>query len=330
MAGEAAPSPIASLTKMMSALVVLRDHPLSVGASGPDITVTTADVANYTSELAANDSVVKVGTGEQLSELQLLEGALIPSGDNIIQLLATWDAGSTSAFATRMNALARTLGMGHTLYVGPSGVDPATVSTVSDQLRLAEAAMANPVFAGIVSMPQVTLPVAGVQYNVDADLGSDGIDGIKTGWVPQGGGCFVFAATNDFLGRKVSIVGGVLGERGATPIPTAFSTAENLVAATERALRSFRLPTGTTIGTLTAPYTSPIRVVSLSPVSLIAWSGAQIQVSLRGARAGRGVPETMSDVGSLRIELGRSVEMTKLSVTKQLQHPSFSWRLTHL
>ena len=87
---------------------------------------------------------MKVRVGEQLSELQALEGALIPSGDNIIQLLATWDAGSTRAFVKRMNALARRLGMDHTHYAGPSGVNPATVSTASDQLRLAAAAMANP------------------------------------------------------------------------------------------------------------------------------------------------------------------------------------------
>jgi D-alanyl-D-alanine carboxypeptidase (penicillin-binding protein 5/6) len=220
-AGGDAPISVASLTKMMSALIVLRDHLLAPGVSGPNVTITRVDVASYRLEATQDDSVVKVRVGEQLSELQALEGALIPSGDNIIQLLATWDAGSTRAFVKRMNALARRLGMDHTHYAGPSGVNPATVSTASDQLRLAAAAMANPVVASIVSMPQVTLPVAGVQYNVDADLGSEGIDGIKTGWVPQGGGSFVFAAADAFHGRTVSVLGAVLGEQGATPIPSA-------------------------------------------------------------------------------------------------------------
>jgi D-alanyl-D-alanine carboxypeptidase (penicillin-binding protein 5/6) len=329
-AGGESPTPIASLTKMMSALVVLRDHPLAPGASGPDIPVTAADVATYKSELTEDDSVVAVRAGEQLSELQALEGALIPSGDNIIQLLATWDAGSTSAFVAKMNTLARKLGLVQTHYAGPSGVNPATVSTATDQLHLAEVAMANPVFASIVAMAQVTLPVAGVEYNVDADLGSDGIDGIKTGWVPQGGGCFVFSAAHRLGGQSASVLGAVLGVQGSTPIPTALSTAKKLVVAVTKTLDTYDLARGTSVGTLSAPWASPVRVVTRSPITLLGWDGAEVQNSTRIASARRGAVAIGTSVGTLQVRLGQRLADSALVTTAPLAGPSFGWRLTHL
>jgi D-alanyl-D-alanine carboxypeptidase (penicillin-binding protein 5/6) len=65
--------------------------------------------------------MVKVTAGEKLTERQVLEGMLLPSGDNIAALLAAWDAGSDSAFVARMNAQARAFGTDHTRYATPAG-----------------------------------------------------------------------------------------------------------------------------------------------------------------------------------------------------------------
>lgn len=85
-------TPIASLAKVMTAYVVLRDHPLRAAVGGPRITVTPADVAVYRADAAAGQSVVAVQAGERLTERQALEGLLLPSGNNIATLLARWDA----------------------------------------------------------------------------------------------------------------------------------------------------------------------------------------------------------------------------------------------
>ena len=92
--GPSAPVPIASLAKIMTAYVVLRDHPLPAAGSGPAITVTAADVAAYASGERQGQSVVRVAAGEKLTERQALEAMLIPSGNNIASMLASWDAGS--------------------------------------------------------------------------------------------------------------------------------------------------------------------------------------------------------------------------------------------
>lgn len=155
---------------MMTAYLVVRGHPLAPGASGPTITVTQAEAATYASDKKQGDSVVKVTAGEKLTEQQALQALLLPSGDNIVDLLAGWDAGSDSAFVAKMNAQARAFGMDHSHYADPSGVDSATVSTARDQLTLALRVMSVPCLQQIVAMPQVTLPVAGVSYNVNYAL----------------------------------------------------------------------------------------------------------------------------------------------------------------
>ena len=185
--GGSQPVPIASLAKIMTAYVVLGDHPLPAGGSGPAITVTAADAAAYASDQRQGQSVVKVSAGEKLTERQALEAMLIPSGNNIASMLARWDAGSEEAFVAKMNARARSLGLRSTRYADASGADPATVSTASDQFRLTLRALQIPAFRQIVAMPQVTLPVAGVAYNVNSGLGHDGIVGVKTGSSSTGG-----------------------------------------------------------------------------------------------------------------------------------------------
>ena len=212
--GGSQPVPIASLAKIMTGYVVLSDHPLRAGGSGPVITVTAADVAAYASDQRQGQSVVKVAAGETLTERQALEAMLIPSGNNVASLLARWDAGWQEAFVAKMNARARSLGLRSTRYADASGADPATVSTASDQFRLTLRALQIPAFRQIVAMPQVTLPVAGVAYNVNAGLGHDGIVGVKTGSTSQAGGCLAFAAIRTVAGGQVTIIGVILGVPG--------------------------------------------------------------------------------------------------------------------
>ena len=134
----------------------------------------------------------------------------------------------------KMNARARSLELRRTRYTDASGTDPATVSTASDQFRLTLRALQIPAFRQIVAMPQVTLPVAGVAYNVNAGLGHDGIVGVKTGSTSAAGGCLAFAAIRTVAGGQVTIVGIVLGVPATPAQPSelggVITAAENLLA----------------------------------------------------------------------------------------------------
>ena len=200
--GATRPVPIASVAKVMTAYVVLHDHPLTADRSGPDIEVQPSEAAAYPSQARDGDSLVPVVSGETLTERQALAALLLPSADNVAWILARWDAGSQAAFVARMNATARRLGMTDTSYTDPSGLDPSTVSTAADQVRLGMAAMRVPALAAIAAEPTAVVPVAGLVRNYNTLLGQDGIVGLKTGSTQAAGGCVLIAAWHQASGHR--------------------------------------------------------------------------------------------------------------------------------
>jgi serine-type D-Ala-D-Ala carboxypeptidase (penicillin-binding protein 5/6) len=222
-------APIASVAKVMTAYLVLRDRPLRPGEDGPTITLTDADVADTDRRRGQQESVVSIAAGERLTERQALQALLLPSANNIAAVLARWDAGSADRFVARMNAAARSLGMTHTRYTDPSGFDDATVSTAADQVRLVVRAMRLPVFASIVATPSATLPVAGTVHNTNTLLGRNGFVGVKTGSTAAAGSCFAFRAIQVIGGRRTAITGVVLGQPGHNRIAAGLAAADAMV-----------------------------------------------------------------------------------------------------
>jgi len=220
---------IASVAKVMTAYVVLRDHPLRPGEDGPRITLTEADVADADRRRGRQESVVPVAAGEQLTERQALQALLLPSANNIAAVLARWDAGSANRFVARMNATARSLSMTHTRYTDPSGYDDATVSTAIDQVRIVVRAMRLPAFASIVGTHSATLPVAGTVHNTNTLRGHNGFVGVKTGSTAAAGCCFAFRAIRWIHGRRTTITGVVLGQPGDDRIAAGLAAAEAMV-----------------------------------------------------------------------------------------------------
>jgi serine-type D-Ala-D-Ala carboxypeptidase (penicillin-binding protein 5/6) len=230
--------PIASVAKLMTAYVILKDHPLSASGSGPDITVQPQEAAEYPSQVADGDSLVAVAAGETITERQALEALLLPSADNMAWILARWDAGSQAAFTARMNAAARSLAMTGTSYTDPSGLDPSTTSTAADQVRLGTSAMQVPALAAITAESTAAVPVAGVVRNTNTLLGRDGIVGLKTGSTQAAGGCLLVAARQEVNGRDTLIVAATFGQPGmaATTLPNALQAGHDLVLALDTAL----------------------------------------------------------------------------------------------
>jgi len=223
------PAAIASVAKVMTAYLVLRDNPLQPGEDGPLITLTDDDVADTDRRAEQDESLVPVAAGERLTERQALQALLLPSANNIAAVLARWDAGSVDRFVARMNATAQSLGMTHTTYTDPSGYDDATVSTAADQLRIVDLAMRLPVFASIVATPSATLPVAGTVRNTNTLLGHNGFVGVKTGSDDAAGGCFAFRAIRWIDGKRTTITGVVLGQPGHDQIGAGLAAADAMV-----------------------------------------------------------------------------------------------------
>ena len=325
--------PIASVAKVMTAYVLLHDHPLGPDDSGPVITVTPADAAIYRADLAGGQSVARVIAGEQLNERQALEAMLLPSANNVATMLATWDAGSLGAFVARMNDWARALGLTHTSYADASGVDSATVSSADDQVRLATAALRLPVFAQIVSMRQAQLPAAGVQHNLDELLGQDGVFGIKTGSTSAAGGCFVFATHERVGAHVVTVIGAVFGQPASPAQPTIIGAglhaATALLTSIPRDLEIVRVGREIRLAWLRAPWARAVAAGPSRAVSLVGWPGLPVRVRIAAAPHIRAPVRSGQRVTVADIVAGDQHETVPVVATRELASPSFGWRVTH-
>ncbi|MGE4547078.1 MAG: D-alanyl-D-alanine carboxypeptidase family protein, partial [Desulfurella sp.] len=276
------PFPTASVAKIMTAYIILKDHPLKFDENGPTLTVTNNDVQEYLADKKNGQSVVKVEAGEKLNERQMLEALLLPSANNIATILARWDSGSVRNFVEKMNETAKQLGMTNTHYADPAGISLNTQSSAYDQVLLAQKAFEIPTFRHIVGMAQATLPVCSTVYNVNYVLGKDGIVGIKTGSMPQIGANFVFAAKH-FVGYKqITIIGAIFGSGGKEPLMTALNGALTAINSTKPYLDLKQIiKKNQLIGTLYYPNGFKTHVISKDSIYSVVWPSKKINIEVK-------------------------------------------------
>lgn len=185
------PRSIASVTKMMTALLVAEREPTSAQP------LVTREALRY-----QGSGVGLLPRGKRVGVLALLYGLMLPSGNDAARVLAQdLGHGSIPAFVASMNQRARQLGLTCTRFVGPDGYDDANRSCPRDLARLARAVMREPLLRKVVATPYIALrfPIkSGKLYlaghNPLYRLRYRGWIGIKTGYSPAAGECFVGAA----------------------------------------------------------------------------------------------------------------------------------------
>jgi serine-type D-Ala-D-Ala carboxypeptidase (penicillin-binding protein 5/6) len=218
--------PIASITKVMTALVVI-----DTGTLNRVITVTKA-AETYGS--AYDPSRAGLHPGDRLTTLQLLSAMLLPSGSDAAYLLATTYGPGWPAFVRKMNYTAARLGMTRTHYANFDGLpwptEYSTYSTARDLMKLAEAAMSHTVFRQIVSQRAYLIKATRQHHhyywrNTNLLLGHyRGALGIKTGFTQGAGYCLLFEAERDHH----ELLGVVLDSTGTDPHER-FTSATNLL-----------------------------------------------------------------------------------------------------
>lgn len=326
--GGQEPLPIASVAKVMTAYVVLQEHPLKEGAEGFRIRITEDDVEDLGERAGLNQSVVEVQAGEVLSERQALEALLLPSANNVAALLAIHEAGSIEAFVAEMNETAEELGMDHTRYTDPSGFEATTVSTAADQIKLARVAMDDRAFAEIVALPSAEIPVAGSVPNLNRLVGYDGYVGIKTGSDQAAGGCLLFARRIQVGGRTLTILGAVLDQRGDELVDAALDAADRLAGSVADAIgvRTV-LPAGTRVLVASAADGSRVAGVTTKAVRSLGWPGMPVRMKLKPVPTGSSL-EAHQRVATL-LAGGAGGGSSPVVTREPLAEPSLSWRLLH-
>ena len=193
--------PIASLTKMMTALLIAKGH-----GPGEDVAVTPQALAYEGSGMGV------LPKGKEVELESLLKGLILVSGNDAAIALAQHDAGSVGAFVKKMNAARARYGLSCSRFTSPHGLqDEGNRSCARDLAALARADLDNGRIAGIMGMDSARFPfpIKGGSldlYNNNPFIrnGTPGITGVKTGYTDAAGRCYV--TTQKVGGRHLGIV----------------------------------------------------------------------------------------------------------------------------
>ncbi|TDW28537.1 D-alanyl-D-alanine carboxypeptidase (penicillin-binding protein 5/6) [Cryobacterium psychrophilum] len=323
--GEQASVPIASITKMVTALVVLDAKPLAAGEAGPDITFTDADIDLYYKSLAENGSVATVVSGMVLSEREAFEAMLLPSANNYAASLAVWAYGSEKGYLTAANSWLQAKGLTDTVVADTSGISSSSVSSPADLVELAKLAVGNPALAEIVAMPAAVLPTIGRVTNTNKLLGTGGVDGIKTGTTDAAGACLLFSTDLTVGGETVTLVGVVLGGDTHGELNDAIAA---LIASVKPGFQDVDLAAkGDSFGSYTTKWGQTADAVAGEDASVLVWSDTPVT----GAITARNmtVGQTGDSVGDVDFTVGDRSVSVPLVLDEPLTGPGPGWRFSH-
>jgi D-alanyl-D-alanine carboxypeptidase len=183
---------IASLTKLMTALVIMQNH-------SPDEIVTIPD---NLPELTTNDQKIGIKAGEKFVLSDLMSALLIHSANDVANALAVWDSGSMSNFSAKMNSYASQWGLEESNFINPSGLDEEThQSSASNLLVLATILVQNKNFADIVNtQSKLVKNTDDKNYLLTSTnklLNLPYVYGIKTGFTEKAGQSLILLAEKD-------------------------------------------------------------------------------------------------------------------------------------
>lgn len=321
-----APRPIASITKIITTLVILEAKPLGPDDAGPTLTFSKADNDLYDKYYVLGAVIQPMKIGSTMSLRDALQLMLVTSATNYAEAVSTWAFGSQTRFvAAARDWLARNSLTGTSIF-DSVGMNPHNTSTPTDLIALGKLAMTNPVIASIVGMSTTDVPGFTGIHNTNTVLGSDGVNGIKTGTLEAAGSCLLFSAVVDVgVSKPVTVTGVVLG---ALDRASADIEARAIIDSVRAGFHRISLvKTGDVLGTYTTSWGETADVMAAQGAGTISWSAAPIVATSKAEPVG--LVERRTKVGSATFT-GESGEVAvPLVISSTIEGPDAWWRITH-
>jgi D-alanyl-D-alanine carboxypeptidase (penicillin-binding protein 5/6) len=317
--------PIASITKIVTALVTLEKHPLGVDEAGPSVEMTAADVALYDEYLRVGGEVVPVRAGQVFTERELLDLALIKSANNYATTLAVWAFGSEAAFADAARVWIEAHDLPSLRIVEPSGLDAGNRAHAADLVELGKLALADPVVSAIVGTESLTLHDIGKIENSNELLGTHGVTGIKTGTLFEYGANLLFSAQYAIGSSTITLVGVVLG---GVDHPTIDAAITKLLASAKAGFHEVDVSdVGEDFGSYVAAWGQTAEAEAGAEAVLLTWSDTPITVEVNAGPVR--IAEAGSPVGEVVFTAGQNTVTVPLLLSGPITDPGPGWRLTH-
>ncbi|MFR9726174.1 D-alanyl-D-alanine carboxypeptidase [Streptomyces sp. MS19] len=329
--GAQEPTPIASVAKVMTAYIILRDHPITDEAGLGELIPIDQQAEEDSGLSAQNESTVDVQAGDEITEYEAIQSLLIASANNVARLLARWDAGSEEAFVEKMNETARELGMENTTYTDPSGLEDTTVSTAADQVILGEAAMRDGIFREIARQPSYTDMYDELHYNWNGLVPMNHVVGIKTGTTTAAGGNLLFAVEQPVGEDEHRLIVGAVVDQDPlnnSILDGAIAASDTLIRFAQEQLRTETiLSAGDVVGYVDDGLGGRTPVAVTEDVTAVGWDGMSVDLTLTPAEDGvPGSAAAGTEVGTLTVA-GTEVPV---ALVGDLAEPAVGERLTRV
>jgi D-alanyl-D-alanine carboxypeptidase (penicillin-binding protein 5/6) len=316
--------PMASITKLIAVLMVLDREPLEPGEQGPEREITYSDRVDYWATAGRGESALNVPVGGTLTLYQQLQGVLLASAGNYVDLITRDYWPTDEAFAAAARSWLDEHDLAGIRLVEATGIDRDDTADAASLIRLGQLAMADPVVAEIVGTTDAEIPGVGEIENTNPLLGADGVVGIKTGGL-LGYYNLLAAADVEAGDTTVRIYAVVLGQ--PTEALRASRTQRLLDQLADEATGTQTLASGTVVATATTAWGTRSEVVTTADASVLLWNEARATVEpsidLTDQR------DADERVGSLSLTGPLDSTTTQLALAGDLGEPDAWWRWTH-
>lgn len=317
-----APRSIASITKVVTALVVLDARPIEGDDRGETITLTAEDEQRVADYRAIVGVVAPAPAGTEITQRSVIELMLVHSANNYADTLAAWAFGSVDAYVEAANAWLTENGLEGITVADATGFATESAGTPRALLDLARLALAHPVTATAAGLPVVEVPGIGRFESRNPVLGQDGITGLKTGTTNAAGSCLLFSAVVEEAGETVPLVGVVLG--GPTS-PIVGGDVRALLASTRDDFRRIDLAAdGEVVARYEAPWGGSAELRVAEDSAAVTWGAATSSSLIPAPRLRPGDPPEPQD---MLVQLGDEQLRVGLAWSGSIPAPDLSWRL---
>ena len=303
--------PIASITKTITALVVLDKKPINGDETGPDIELTAADQAIYDKAIADGLAAKPIEVGSKITEKEALQVVMLASAANYAETLAVWAYGSVDAYLAAANAWLADNGLLQTKVVDTSGLDSGNISTPSDLIKLGKLTLENKALAKIVSTKQATIIGAGTVNNGNRLLGKLGVNGIKTGFTGDAGACLLFSSSIKVGGQTVTIIGSLLGGVDGAGVA---SDVDKLLTSVQKNIHLVKLISkGQKIGSVTNIFGQTANIKAQTDLNVVIWSDDAVKITVNTEKINSIKTDTIT--GNVEIKIGNKVTQKQINLS---------------
>ncbi|SDS58588.1 D-alanyl-D-alanine carboxypeptidase family protein [Microterricola viridarii] len=318
--------PLASIAKLVTALVVLDAKPLAAGESGEAHTIGTPDYQDYIDYSGGGARTVVVFPKEQWTQREMLQALILGSSNNHADTLARWAYGSVDDYLAAASAWLKKQGLDGITVADATGLSPDSRGTAADVTRLAALVQAEPAIAEILANPPSALVNNRGVSNTTAYLAEEGITGISRSYTDEAGVCLLFTASvpaPEPGGEPLAFSAVFLGSPG-------YDTLESDVRALmESAVAGAGtvplIAQGERYGEFTAPWGATASAVAITAQSRRAWAAQDASLlveldELSTAQLGR-------IVGSVSVSTPGGEHRSRLELDRAITDPGPAWRL---